>query len=131
MDDVVVRKSEIQGKDVFAARDFRKGEIILEWDTSEKLTSSQAKKLSEKEKKYLYQAGKCSFILQKPPERYVNHSCEPNTFVRDMKDVALRDIKKGEEITSDYSKSETGSWDMECHCGSRNCRKTIKPKKET
>jgi uncharacterized protein len=39
---------------------------------------------------------------------------------------AIRDIKKGEEITYDYATSETlNNWKMECKCGSKNCRKII------
>lgn len=43
------------------------------------------------------------------PEKYVNHSSNPNT-VQDLInrcDIALRDIKKGEEITTDSRKDDT------------------------
>lgn len=36
--------------------------------------------------------------------RTFNHSCNPNSFIKGKNElVALRDIKKGEEITFDYS----------------------------
>ena len=59
------------------------------------------------------------YFLMQIPERYVNHSCNANTFVKNNSDIAIRDIKKGEEITSNYSDSEP--LDFECKCGSENC----------
>lgn len=46
-------------------------------------------------------------ILMKEPERSINHSCDPNTYVKTINGVrrvlAMRGIKKGEEITFDYA----------------------------
>ncbi len=58
---------------------------------------------------------------------YTNHSCSPNSEIKDkVKLIALRDIKKLEEITFDYSKTEADPyWKMECKCGSKNCKKVI------
>jgi SET domain-containing protein len=41
-------------------------------------------------------------VVMQIPERYVNHSDNPNTEVIDDTDVALKDINIGEEITSNY-----------------------------
>ncbi len=57
------------------------------------------------------------------PERFVNHSCDANTSVKNKCDIASRDIKKGEEITSDYSNQ--GVELFKCCCGSKNCKKII------
>lgn len=59
------------------------------------------------------------------PEKFVNHSCDPNTFVKDFCDVALRDIVEGEEITSDYTDSLFPNTVMLCNCGSNHCKKVI------
>ena len=61
---------------------------------------------------------------------YVNHSCEPNCGIRNDGEhvilFALRDIAKSEEITFDYSTTQTGGfWSMLCQCGSPNCRGMI------
>ena len=63
------------------------------------------------------------------PLRFLNHSCEPN-IARAENDpfqfVALRDIKPGEQLVADYSLIETNpEWNMECRCGSPNCRKEV------
>jgi len=115
MADVVVTKSKIEGKGVFAGRKFRKGEIILIWDTSHELTFEQAKKLRGKDIQYLnYFKGKC--IMMQRPERFVNHSCNANTTAINFCDVAKRDIDKGEEITANYEE-EASVMDMICKCG--------------
>ena len=47
------------------------------------------------------------WIDPKPPFRFINHSCEPNSGIKGTKKVhAIKDIFKGEEITFDYSISE-------------------------
>ena len=58
---------------------------------------------------------------------YINHSCNPNCSVHGERElVASRRIRKGEELTFDYSTNV--GWDgyaMECLCGARNCRGVI------
>ncbi|MFA5888845.1 MAG: SET domain-containing protein-lysine N-methyltransferase [Candidatus Paceibacterota bacterium] len=63
--------------------------------------------------------------------RTFNHSCDPNAGHRKISElIAIRNIKRGEEITYDYS-ATTGPnipkslWTMKCKCGSKICRKTI------
>jgi len=125
MHNIIVKKSKIEGKGVFAARDFKKGEIVIKWDISHTLSKSEVEKLSKEEKKYVsFLDGK--YILMQPPATYVNHSCDANTYSKNFCDVAKRDIKKGEEITGDYSENETPGFSMKCHCGSKKCRKIVR-----
>lgn len=49
--DVIVKKSKIDGKGVFAARDFKKGEIVIKWDISHELTPEEVKKTPRNRKK--------------------------------------------------------------------------------
>ncbi len=57
--------------------------------------------------------------------RFINHSCGPNTYLRVMKDrvefYALRDIKKGEELSCDYGETHHEG-KLPCKCGAKNCR---------
>ncbi|MBK8815307.1 MAG: SET domain-containing protein-lysine N-methyltransferase [Methylococcaceae bacterium] len=59
---------------------------------------------------------------------FFNHSCDPNTgFKSEICLVAMRDIYVGEELTFDYAMCTTGNFgNMDCHCGSVNCRGYIK-----
>lgn len=121
MQDVTVRTSKINGKGVFAKRDFKKGEIVIRWDTSHPLTSDDAK--NRKDKKFLTCVNN-KYYLSQPPAKYVNHSCEANTFLKNFCDVAKRKIGKYEEITTDYGK-DASIKEMHCACGSKKCRKII------
>ena len=124
MSDVIVKESKIDGKGVFADRDFTKGEIVTKWNCSKTLTKTEAENASEEDKSYITFV-KGRYTLLQPPEKYVNHSCNPNTTVKDFCDVAIRDITKGEEITGDYSEDSPPDFVMQCNCGSKNCRGTI------
>lgn len=66
---------------------------------------------------------------------FMNHSCDPSTTSMNISEdeteydqVALRDLKKGDQITCDY---ETFEWDCKdkginnCGCGALTCRKRI------
>ncbi len=120
--DIIVKKSKINKKGVFALRNFEKGEVVLEWQPKI-LKKSATDKLSEKEKHYVQKSGK-KYLLMQAPEKFVNHSCDPNTEVNNCCDVAIKDIKKGEEITSDYE--EGGAISFVCKCGTKNCRKLVR-----
>ncbi len=123
MSDVIIKKSKIHGKGVFVNRDFKKGEVVIKYNLK-KLTKEEFENLSEKEKHFTCKEGKDYFLFL-PPERYVNHSCNPNTNSINKCDVAIRDIKKGEEITGDYSKENIPGLKMKCKCGSKSCRRII------
>ena len=57
-------------------------------------------------------------------DRYMNHSCDPNTWWSDDQTlVARRDIARGDEVTCDYATFETAvPFRMTCRCGSPLCR---------
>jgi hypothetical protein len=123
-DGVKIGDSQIGGKDVLALRDFAEGEIVLHWDTSRRLPKEKALKLPDEDMKYvsLYRG---EYIVMQSPEKYVNHSCAPNTTVVDSCDVAKRYIKTGEGITGDYSEVLPPGVRQECRCRSVQCRKSI------
>lgn len=56
--------------------------------------------------------------------RYINHSCEPNTFTRLTREraefYALRRIRAGEELTVDYGESHHEG-KLPCLCGAKSC----------
>lgn len=61
------------------------------------------------------------------PGVLVNHSCEPNAgIVGDCILIALRDIRRGEEVFYDYSTTIHGdAWTLACQCGHATCRGTV------
>lgn len=121
--DISVRKSEIHGKGVFANRDFKKGELILKWKPKV-LKKEDLKKISKKEEQYIFHAGGDVYFLKQTPERFVNHSCKPNMYVKDHCEYAKRDIKSGEELTTNYFESgDKDENEFVCKCGDKKCKK--------
>ena len=57
--------------------------------------------------------------------RFINHSCDPNTFMRctptRAEFYARRAIAAGEELTVDYGESHHDG-KLRCRCGAPNCR---------
>ena len=57
--------------------------------------------------------------------RWINHSCAPNTYIRctatRAEFYALRAIRAGEELTSDYVDSHHNG-KLPCRCGAKGCR---------
>jgi SET domain-containing protein len=57
--------------------------------------------------------------------RFINHSCDPNTFIRCTRDraefYARRAIAPGEELTADYGESHHDG-KLPCRCGAARCR---------
>lgn len=59
--------------------------------------------------------------------RYINHSCEPNCVLSGRSVVALNGIRRGEEVTFDYSTDvDWEGFRMNCKCGSPKCRKVVR-----
>jgi SET domain-containing protein len=118
------------GKGVFAAQDIQKGSIIIEM-TGRHMGSEEVERAIEAGKirpDDPFQIKEDEFIkLDRLPYLF-NHSCEPNAgFKRGVVMVALRDIKKDEQICYDYSAVVCThcEWEMHCMCGAKNCRKTV------
>jgi hypothetical protein len=118
--EVEIKKSKIHGKGIFAKKDLKKGEIVLRWHPI-KLTPEETKNLIEKQKEHTI-SNKEGYYWMQPPEKYMNHSCDPNTDMNtdDFYDIAIKDIKKGEEITSHYP-NPLGK-EEKCGCGSKKCK---------
>lgn len=124
MSSVIVKESPIHGKGVFAARDFKKGDTINKWNTSTILRDDELPTLLDSQQRNISYIGNDNYVVLQVPELFVNHSCEPNAFVRNACDVARRNIKKGEEITINFS-LEGVEGSFACNCRTSSCRGTI------
>jgi uncharacterized protein len=130
MSKVAVKESPINGVGAFALENTPKGALILAIDDSREVTNDFPMDVAKGEFEYHcdYLAGG-KVVLMQFPERHINHSCDPNTFVRTMLGVryvfAVRPITIEEEITYDYCINGFGDTLWECNCASSRCRKTI------
>ncbi len=124
--DVEVGQSSIEGLGVFAVVPFLAWECIHEINVIREVTGAAPLRadLGERIDHCDYPDGKV--VLLGPPDRHINHSCDPNAFVQYQGDrcylVARRDIDAGEEITCDYNINIAGGTSWPCHCGARRCR---------
>lgn len=127
---VEVRSSNISGKGTFARRKIMRGEFILTL-TGKPVVPSQ---LSNAGPEFgvtaddPLQVGDNLLLILDYASKTINHSCDPNTGMRNQTDLfALKDIKQDEEITYDYSTTSgiNDTWTMPCNCNSQQCRKTV------
>lgn len=104
--EVIIGEGKMSGKGVYANKDFKKGEVVIQYSL-QPLTSEEWEKLPESEKMFTHTHWGQMYLYSEP-ERYVNHSATPNTCQDLVKkqDIALRDIKKGEMITGDATKDD-------------------------
>ncbi|MFQ5871684.1 MAG: SET domain-containing protein [Candidatus Geothermarchaeales archaeon] len=133
----VIKKAKNKGLGVFALRDFDEGEPIFHVDLT-RLKKYSVKQISENPEldavsDHADYVGHGRYVIDHSPASYMNHSCEPNTYVK-MKTIAVKDIfarrliRRGEELIHDYTATSVdqfagkGFWKEECKCGSNNCR---------
>jgi hypothetical protein len=106
MDNVYIGSGNLDGKGVYANRGFRKGEVVIKYNLNP-LAQTEYNNLPSSEKNFVHtHHGK--LFLYSEPERYVNHSDNPNTYqdIQSGCDITLRDIQKDEPITTDSSKDD-------------------------
>lgn len=106
MNNVIVGKGNLAGKGVYADRDFKKGEIVIKYNLKP-LTKQEFENLPQSEKEFTH-THRGTIHLYSEPERYVNHSDNPNTYqdLENFCDVASRDIAKSDMITTDATKDD-------------------------
>lgn len=130
MSQVCLQTSPINGTGVFATVAIPAGAPVLKIDDARVVTPDNPLRpeADEYERHCDYLAGG-TIVLMQLPERHINHSCDPNTFVKTLNGrryvFALRAIAANDEITYDYCINGYGDTLWECHCGSARCRKLI------
>lgn len=108
-----VKDSGIHGLGCFAGEDIKQGQLVWRFDQGIDLvfTEEEVKKLpnpfQEFLKIYAYSPmseSSKTYILCADHARHMNHSESPNlSETPDGNNIALRDIKMGEELTCDYT----------------------------
>lgn len=132
-DDFVIKDTGKYGSGVYANREFKKGETVYVLSGEIVTFEESIRRIHEGLEK---QTDSLQVDLEKDMDlddfsRIFNHSCDPNTGIRGISELfALRDIKIGDQITYDYSVTigpniPDSLWSMDCHCGSKNCRKVL------
>jgi uncharacterized protein len=130
--DTVVRTvSPVIGNGVFATRDIPLGTIVVVRDRFDTCLTREAFEalpdpLRESMETYLYHDRDGCLVLSWDHARYMNHSCCPNTMMTDYRlEIAVRDIRAGEEITTEYGLLNIQE-PYAIHCGCPDCREHLR-----
>ena len=123
-----VGRSTIQGRGLFARADLparRKlgelcGELITQREARRRARGARCVRMVEFEDGTALDASRLG-----GPFGYVNHSCEPNAYMRRYRGrvefYSLRRIEAGEELTCDYGETHHNGT-LACRCRSARCR---------
>ena len=131
--EVVIKDTDKYGLGIFAGEDIKKGTTITVFKGETISFDECIKRIrsgKEKQTDSLQVDLELDMDLDEISRTY-NHSCNPNAgFKGQIFLVAMRDIKKDEEITFDYSATigpniPVSLWQMECKCDDGICRKVL------
>mgnify|MGYP006098199011 CR=1 FL=1 len=126
-----IKKSNIDNKGLYATKNIKSGKIIItykgkiitkkETDTNPKYDNDKAIYLFDLNSRYDLDGD-----FKYNTARLINHSCNPNCEVEGkglkLWIVAIRDIKKGEELSYDYGFGYDEDYkQFVCKCGAKKC----------
>ncbi|MFH1055578.1 MAG: SET domain-containing protein-lysine N-methyltransferase [Candidatus Altiarchaeota archaeon] len=130
MDCLRVGKSK-HGRGVYATKGFKKGQKIMDFG-GKTATYDEIEAHYKEDEDYFVQISEDLYLGPSGSfDDYMNHSCNPNAGLRIAEGkaqlIAIRNIKKGDEVTWDYSTTmDEDDWEMECGCGHKKCRKSVR-----
>jgi D-alanine-D-alanine ligase len=132
----IMKGNSIAGYGIYAARNIACDEMIFKGEelpqrivTRSYVEDNWSDKEKEIFRRYAYPVSKEVFLLwDYDPTGWApqNHSCDPNTTYKGLNVIALRNIKRGEELTLDYASFLDENMEpFHCQCGSSKCRGLI------
>jgi uncharacterized protein len=139
---IVVRRSPVHGRGVFAKRDIQKGEVIGEY-VGERISHAQANwryrnRNHNDNHTFLFTVSSRTVIdatRDGNATRFINHRCDPNCEPQIRRGrvfiVAIRAIRAGDELGFEYNigREDDDPPNVDeiyaCRCGARRCRGTI------
>jgi SET domain-containing protein len=126
MPEIEVRESQIGGFGVFALEGLCAGDVVRKFDLEREVTPESPLRPERGERPEHCPLIDGRFYLVGSPDRYFNHSCDPNVYLRfganRIDVVARREISAGCELTLDYLINNAGGDSWPCHCGATRCR---------
>jgi uncharacterized protein len=140
----IVRDSRIHGRGVYAARQLREGERIIEY-RGERITWREADRRppsdpNDPHHTFFFSLDDGRHVIDANvggnAARWINHSCDPNCETEESEDgrvyiQAIRNIRSGEELLYDYALIIDERLTVrvkrlyQCRCGSKRCRGTM------
>jgi|TARA_B100001769_G_scaffold264945_1_gene249698 SET domain-containing protein len=126
-----IKKSNIDKRGLYASKDIKDGTKIIEYKGKivTKKEVEENSKFDNDKAIYLFNLNTRYDLdgdFKYNTARLINHSCDPNCEVAGVGlkvwVYAIRNIKKGEELSYDYGFGYDEFYkDFPCRCGSKNC----------
>ncbi|ESO09953.1 hypothetical protein HELRODRAFT_97267 [Helobdella robusta] len=136
---VYLRRSNIQGLGLFAARELEQFTMVIEYigEIIRNEIAEIREKVYEQQNRgvYMFRLDENKVVdatMAGGPARYINHSCDPNCFTEVVATekgekiiiIAKRKIRSGEELSYDYKFNfEDEKSKIPCLCGAAKCMK--------
>lgn len=124
---LVFKESTIHNMGAYAVKDIRKGTRIIEY-IGQAITKKKATQELQDGNGYVFTINKHFDIdgsVRWNPARYINHGCDANAESDIIDDrvwiIAMRKIKKGEEVLYNYNYDLEDAFDNPCNCGFEKC----------
>jgi SET domain-containing protein len=124
---LVVRSSAIHGTGVFARKNIRHSDRIIEY-VGERIPKDESLKRCQASNEFIFTLSDTEDLdgnVEWNLARFVNHSCAPNceAVLEDERIwlIAARDIAPGEDVTFNYGYDLVDYRDHPCRCGARQC----------
>ncbi len=127
---VDIKISKTEGKGMFATENIKRGEKVIVWGGY--YVNKKDADEYQKQGKLVMQWDDDLYSHEDPGNDdgyFINHSCDPNIWMVDAYTlVAKKDIRQGEELTTDYALWEAdenyiSKW--KCKCASPLCRERV------
>ena len=129
--ETIVKKSAIHSLGVFAAKNIKRGMVVVAWG-GRILTKAEIKKLpKEIGSNYALPVYPGFYIAETSRKEldnadFVNHSCEPNCIIKNLLVmITKRNIKQGEELTCNFDHGRGVGKRTRCFCDSKHCKKYV------
>jgi len=119
---------ELNAKKVVSTAEIEVGTVIMNL-TGKVLLYPYKYSIQLNETEHLHPFDLNKQLLEQQAWMYLNHSCNPNTFIdtKKLQQIAIRKILANEELTFDYETTEELMKEpFQCVCKSENCRGLIK-----
>lgn len=109
----IVKEIPGKGLGLFADQDIPAGTVTWQYDEmlDPSYTENQVASMTEVAREWFmvyayFDHSRSRYVLCADNERFINHSENPNIKATPDDEVAARDIKRGEEMTNDYTDYE-------------------------
>lgn len=129
--DTETKLSPIHGLGLFAIKNIDKDKVVTVWGGCI-TTKEEIKKLSKNIGfEYALEIYPGFYIAERKESEldssdFINHSCSENSkIINRLVMITKRKIKKGEELTADFSNKTGKGMRFKCNCGDKNCKKIV------